>query len=165
MIIVNKISIQKWKRKKNKYTDITIYNIINIIFDYLYSYIINNKELKLQIDKETFYNNFIKLIYNEYVYPIKKMKYICSDNLIDNTDYLYDETIIFVYFESKYSEDIIDIFLYFKDITYNYNFNLFHNKNNSSYPLLEFLFYNCDITDPYINEEIDTLEEYINIYE
>ena len=45
---------------------------------------------------------------------------------------------------------------------YNYNFDLFDHKNNTSYPLLLFIFYNCDIKDPYVDEEEpDLIESHI----
>ena len=157
-----KITLNKWLNIKNKYTNIQIKDIINILFNYLYHYITKTKELNLLTDIDTFYNKFKEFIYNEYVYPIKKYNILentNNENYFDSEEYLLD------YFECKYSEDIVNIFLHFKDITYNYNFDLFHNKNDTSDSLLEFLFYNCHPIDPYINEEITSLEETIHIYE
>ena len=115
---------------------------------------------------DTFYNNFIEFIYNEHVYPIKKMNYNFQSQLLNkqNKDnYLENEEFLFDYFNCKYSEDIINIFLHFKDITHNYNFNLFHNKNDTSYSLLEFIFYSCHTIDPYIDEESEIIEETFNL--
>lgn len=162
MNIVTKITLNKWLNIKNKYTNIQIKDIINLLFNYLYYHITQNKEFKLLTDMETFYNNFTEFIYNEHVYPIKKMNYNLKSQLLNkqNKDnYLENEEFLFDYFNSKYSEDFINIFLHFKDITHNYNFDLFHNKNDTSYPLLEFIFYSCHIIDPYINEESEILEE------
>ena len=163
MNIVTKINLNKWLNIKNKYTNIQIKDIIDLLFNYLYYYITQNKELKLLTDIETFYNHFTEFIYDQYVYPIKNRNYKFNKQNTDN--YLEDEQFLFDYFDCKYSENIIDIFLHFKDITYNYNFDLFHNKNDTSDSLLEFLFYNCHPIDPYINEEITSLEETIHIYE
>ena len=162
MIIVTKITLNKWLNIKNKYTNIQIKDIINILFNYLYHYITKIKELNILSDIDTFYKKFTELIYNKYVYPVK------NNNILENTNnenYFDSEEYLLDYFECKYSEDIVNIFLHFKDITYNYNFDLFHNKNDTSDSLLEFLFYNCHPIDPYINEEITSLEETIHIYE
>ena len=157
-----KITLNKWLNIKNKYTNIQIKDIINILFDYLYHYITKTKELNLLSDIDTFYNKFKKFIYNKYVNPVKKYNILKNTN---NEDYFNSEEYLLDYFECKYSEDIVNIFLDFKNITYNYNFNLFHNKNDTSDSLLEFLFYNCHPIDPYIDEETTLLEETINIYE
>ena len=157
-----KITLNKWLNIKNKYTNIQIKDIIKILFDYLYHYISKNKELNLLSDIDTFYKKFTEFIYNKYVNPVK------NNNILENTnneDYFDSEEYLLDYFECKYSEDIVNIFLDFKNITYNYNFNLFHNKNDTSDSLLEFLFYNCHPIDPYIDEETTLLEETINIYE
>ena len=157
-----KITLNKWLNIKNKYTNIQIKDIINILFNYLYHYITKIKELNILSDFDTFYKKFTELIYNKYVYPVK------NNNILENTNnenYFDSEEYLLDYFECKYSEDIVNIFLHFKDITYNYNFDLFHNKNDTSDSLLEFLFYNCHPIDPYINEEITSLEETIHIYE
>ena len=72
MIIVTKITLNKWLNIKNKYTNIQIKDIIDLLFNYLYYHITQNKEFKLLTDMETFHNNFTEFIYNEHVYPIKK---------------------------------------------------------------------------------------------
>lgn len=157
MNIVTKITLNKWLNIKNKYTNIQIKDIIDLLFNYLYYYITQNKELKLLTDIETFYNHFTEFIYDQYVYPIKNRNYKFNKQNTDN--YLEDEQFLFDYFDCKYSENIIDIFLHFKDITYNYNFDLFHKKYDISYPLLEFIFYSCHSIDPYITEDFEIIEE------
>ena len=160
-MIVNKITLNKWLNTKNKYTNTKIINIIDILFEYLYDYIQNNNELELQTDKNTFYKYFINFLYHEYLYPIKKIQYICTDKTFEDK-YFDSQLFILEYFELKYSEEIIDIYLEFKRIMYNYNFDLFNHKNDTSYPLLLFIFYNCDIKDPYVDEEEpDLIESHI----
>jgi hypothetical protein len=161
-MIVNKITLNKWLNTKNKYTNTKIIDLIHILSEYLYNYIKDNNELELQTDKNTFYKYFLNFIYQEYVYPIKKIEYICIDKIF-NEEYLDSELFLLEYFEYKFSEEIIDLYLHFKYLTNNYNFNLFNHKNDTSYPLLLFIFYNSDIKDPYIDEKI-YLEE-IMIYE
>ena len=163
-MIINKINLNKWLNTENKYTNTKIIDLIQVLFEYLYTYIDNNDELELQTDKNTFYKYFVNFIYNEHVYPIKKIQYICSDKILDE-EYFDDEQFVLEYFECKFSEDILDIYLHFKYLIKNYNFNLFNHKNDTSYPLLLFVFYNCNINTPYIDDETLNLEENIMIYE
>ena len=110
MIIVTKITLNKWLNIKNKYTNIQIKDIINILFNYLYHYITKTKELNLLSDIDTFNNKFTEFIYNEYVYPIKKYNILENTN---NEDYFDSEEYLLDYFGYKYSEDIVNIFFYF----------------------------------------------------
>ena len=99
-LIVNKITLNKWLNTKNKYTNTKIIDLIQILFEYLYTYIKNNSELELQTDKNTFYKYFLNFIYNEFVYPIKKIQYVCSDKNL-NEEYYDEELFILQYFEFK----------------------------------------------------------------
>ena len=55
------------------------------------------------------------------------------------------------YYELKYMEDMVDLFLNLKDITKSYGSQLFHEKNRTSNDLFHFLF-------SYI-EEFEYIEE------
>ena len=57
-----KINLNKWLNIKNKYTNIQIKDIINILFNYLYHYITKIKELNILSDIDTFYKKFTELI-------------------------------------------------------------------------------------------------------
>ena len=49
----------------------------------------------------------------------------------------------------KYSDDINDIFIYFKDYTQKFGSQLFHGKDDTSYPIVQFVYDICDYVDPY----------------
>ena len=93
-----------------------------------------NTELKLNTNNETFYDNFVSFLYENY---ILKEKIRLNE---------YDHN--FEYFESMYQTDIIDLFNKFKNISYGFTNNIF-NHNNESYSLLEFIFNNIDLINDY----------------
>ena len=64
--------------------------------------------------------------------------FLCNQNEINN----YDE-----YFDMKYSDEIIDLFLDMKEITKSYGSLLFYEKNRTSYDLQVFLFNNITLTE------------------
>jgi hypothetical protein len=95
------------------------------------------------LDSHTlFYNNFINMIYKEY--------YLKENSKINNLDIEDIE-----YFEMSYESDIVDIFIKFKDLSYNYNSSLFE-YNCSSYNLLNFIENN-------INLKVEEDEDFNNI--
>ena len=100
-----KITLNKWLNIKNKYTNIQIKDIINILFNYLYHYITKTKELNLLTDIDTFYNKFKEFIYNEYVYPIKKYNILENTN---NEDYFDSGEYLLDYFGCKYNTQVED---------------------------------------------------------
>ena len=105
-----------------------------------------NTEFTLNTDLETFYDNFVYFLYNNY--------YLDLD--IELPD--YDSN--FEYFESMYETDIIDLFSNFKDITDGFTSNIFR-KRNESYSLLEFIYDNIHLENDHniLNEEL--FEEYL----
>ena len=113
------------------------YNIdmINLLIHELVLFIDKyNTELKLNTDDETFYDNFVSFLYENY---ILKEKIRLNE---------YDHN--FEYFESMYQTDIIDLFNKFKNISYGFTNNIFYH-NNESYSLLEFIFNNIDLINDY----------------
>jgi len=113
------------------------YNIdmINLLIHELVLFIDKyNTELKLNTNDETFYDNFVSFLYENY---ILKEKIRLNE---------YDHN--FEYFESMYQTDIIDLFNKFKNISYGFTNNIF-NHNNESYSLLEFIFNNIDLLNDY----------------
>ena len=113
------------------------YNIdmINLLIHELNLFIEKyNTELKLNTNNETFYDNFVSFLYENY---ILKEKIRLNE---------YDHN--FEYFESMYQTDIIDLFNRFKNISYGFTNNIF-NHNNESYSLLEFIFNNIDLLNDY----------------
>jgi len=157
-MIVHKIyNFDKWYNKNINHSEMKIKNIINIIYNYLIDFIDSNIEIKINTDKETFYKNLCKFLYNEY-FLYNKINYI-SNNKNYTDDYEENLDILFEYFNSSFSDEITDLYMNFKDITKYYNVNLFKNKNDTSFPFVEFLFYNCDIKDSYLDDEDSDLEE------
>ena len=104
-----------------------------------------SSEFTLNTDSETFYDNFVDFLYQNY-YLDKEM-----------IDTYYDHN--FDYFDSMYSTDIIDLFSEFKYISDRYTSDLFASRNES-YSLSEFIYDNINLEDDHnlINEEMD--EEY-----
>jgi len=102
-------------------------------------------EFKLITDEETFLDNFVEFLFNNY---------ILNKNLVEVN---YDNN--FEYFEMMYSTDIIDLFSEFKNISYGFTNDIFNNKrNNESYSLLEFIYNNIELLEDY-NEDNDGIEE------
>ena len=54
---------------------------------------------------------------------------------------------------------IIDIFIYFKDYTKSLNSQLFYLKDDTSYPLLQFVYSICDYKSPYNDDNDGNLSE------
>lgn len=105
-----------------------------------------NTEFTLNTDLETFYDNFVYFLYNNY--------YLDLD--IELPD--YDSN--FEYFESMYETDIIDLFSNFKDIADGFTSDIFR-KRNESYSLLEFIYDNIHLENDHniLNEKL--FEEYV----
>ena len=68
---------------------------------------------------------------------------------------------MYEYFSLKYSEDIINLFLGFKETTRRYNIDLFHKQYDVSLYLEDFLFNHLLVEDPYYDTE-DEEEKYIS---
>jgi len=158
IITKNKISFKKFLNTNIKFSDMKNLDFLKDLFEYLYDYInninnINNMELLLTTDKDSFFKYFLKFIYNEY-FLHKNMDYIVLNekNIIDKTEYYENLEELFEYFNLKYSEDILNIFIYFKKMSNIYNVSLFNSKNDTSYPFIEFIFYNYDINETEIEE-------------
>ena len=122
-------------------------NMINFFIHELLIFINKyNTEFTLNTDLETFYDNFVYFLYNNY--------YLDLD--IELPD--YDSN--FEYFESMYETDIIDLFSNFKDIADGFTSDIFR-KRNESYSLLEFIYDNIHLENDHniLNEEL--FEEYV----
>jgi len=116
-----------------------------MLLDHLFNQImiwINNKdELYFIIDEE---------ILNIYFY------YFVFTN---KTNEVNDE-----YYLLKYSDDIVDLFIEFKEISKSYGSLLFHEKERTSHDLFNFLFMYIDCNrDIELNDE--DIEFFLNEYE
>ena len=120
--------IFKWLYQKvYSWDDIIYKDILDHLLDVIVMWIEQNG-FELSVERE---------IFNAYFYIFA---YTNQTNLIE------DE-----YYELKYMEDMVDLFLNLKDITKSYGSHLFHEKNRTSNDLFHFLF-------TYI-EEVDYIEE------
>jgi len=142
-ITLEKYLLKKISHRNNEYE--TYREVFKYLGEKLLNWIDNNKDLDRFIDDETFYNQFNIFIFSEYVTPTSIYNYNFDNDLI----YHYE------HYSSTYNEEIIDIFLNYKEIVKSFCIFLFDNKNDNSYPLVEFIFSICDYKDPYngnINE-------------
>lgn len=152
-IVKTHTSLKKLLNSDIKYTDLKIRDFLDELFVDLYNYVNNNKLLSLTTDRNTFHKYFIKFVYNEY-FLHKNMRYIVNTKNIENLNEYYEILYeSFEYFSLKYSEDISEIFSNFKNKSEVYNVSLFHSKKDTYYPLIEFLFYNCDLVEYEEDEE------------
>ena len=123
-------------------------DMINYFFDKLYNFIHKNDEdFKLNTDEETLFNNFCDFLYNNYILN----KY--------NSKIIYDKN--FEYFDLKYCSDIVDLFIEFKKISYEFTNNIF-DKNKNSNDLLEFIYKNIELLEDYENDYNSDEDENIN---
>ena len=54
-----------------------------------------------------------------------------------------------IFNKNDYQKLANDIFIYFKDYTQKFGSQLFHGKDDTSYPILQFVYNVCDYVDPY----------------
>jgi hypothetical protein len=117
--------------------------LLQICFYILYRWILDNSEIKLITDEEEFYNSFINMVYYEY--------YNNNIPIVNETDEQSTE-----YFELKYTSDITDMFIEFKNISNNCCSHIFFNKWNTSDSILNLITNN--ISDINIYNDIDNGE-------
>ena len=145
------ISFDKWISTRIQYDDsYYIKDVLNEFVKDIFLFVNSNTELELDYEEETFKDKFYQFIYQTY--------------LSQKTDVFkaYDED-MYEYFTLKFSEDIINLFLGFKEKTKRYNLDLFHKRNDISLYLEDFLFNHLLVEDPYYDtEEEDNEEKYIN---
>ena len=122
--------------------------LLQTCFYILYRWILDNSEIKLLTDEEEFYNSFINMVYYEY--------YNNNIPIVNETDEQSTE-----YFELKYTSNITDMFIEFKNISNNCCSHIFFNKWNTSDSIINLITNN--ISDINIYNDIDNGEiEYFN---
>ena len=120
--------IFKWLYQKvYSWDDIIYKDILDHLLDAIVMWIEQN-DFELIVEREIFNAAFYIFVYS------------------NKTTLINDE-----YYELKYMEDMVDLFLNLKDITKSYGSQLFHEKNRTSNDLFHFLF-------SYI-EEFEYIEE------
>jgi len=122
--------------------------LLQTCFYILYRWILDNSEIKLITDEGEFFNSFINMVYYEY--------YNNNVLIVNETGEQSTE-----YFELKYTSDITDMFIEFKNISNNCCSNIFFNKWNTSDNILNLITNN--ISDINIYNDIDNDDiEYFN---
>jgi len=110
-------------------------DMINYLIEKLIIFIEKYEDdFELITDEETFLDNFVYFLFDNYILN-KKLNKVEYDNN-------------FEYFETMYSSDIIDLFSEFKNISYGFTNDIFNHKNES-YSLTEFIFTQINLKENY----------------
>ncbi len=137
------ISFDKWLYKSISYdNNYHIKDVLNLMIEDIFFWIKTTPEIECEYSNNTFKDNFYQMIYNNYLYPDK-------DNFTPYDEEMYE------YFTLKFSNDINDLFMKFRNICNLYNLDLFHQKNDNSLNLQDFLFDYLLIEDPYYDSDND----------
>lgn len=129
------MNFTSWLYKKiNSRDNITYKDVFDNLFDRIIHWIKSKDRFEITIDIELLKINFYLFIYSN------------NTNNIDNE-----------YYSLQYSDDIVDLFLELKEITYSYGSLLLHEKERTSNDLFNFIF-------TYINEIKDSSDEEDNLY-
>jgi len=115
-----------------------IKDVLNELLDEINYFVESTPELECDYEESTFKFKFYQFAYQSFVN--KKEEFVP-----------YDEE-LYEYFSLKFSQDIINIFLRFKEITKRYNVDIFHGKHDISLDLEDFLFDHLLVEDPYYDE-------------
>jgi hypothetical protein len=115
-----------------------IKDVLHELLDEINYFVESTPELECEYEESTFKSKFYQFVYRSYIN--------------EKEDFVpYDEE-LYEYFSLKFSQNIIDIFLRFKEITKRYNIDIFHRKQNISLDLEDFLFDHLLVEDPYYDE-------------
>ena len=132
-------------QKPNHWDDITNKEISDKLFSVLIDWINEQDNLLITIDIESF-----KIIFYLFLNNHQTISYY--------SDYEY--------FNLKFSDDIVDLFLVFKDITKNHGSMLLHCKNDNSNNLLDFIHNYCEVIEDEEEEDDNYNEEkFMNLWE
>ena len=145
------ISFDRWISTRIQYDEsYYIKDVLNECVKDIIYLVNSNPELEFDYEEETFKDKFYHFMYLTYVCQIK-------DDFTPYDDDMYE------YFTLKFSEDIINLFLGFKEIGRRYNLDICHQKGETSTDLEDFLFNTLLVEDPYYEEDDMDLEEENNI--
>ena len=141
------ITFDKWISTRIQYDDsYYIKDVLNEFVKDIFLFVNSNTELELDYEEQTFKDKFYQFIYQTYL-----------NRTLDDFK-PYDED-MYEYFTLKFSEDIINLFLGFKETTQRYNLDIFHQKGATSIDLEDFLFNHLLVEDPYYDTEEEEEEE------
>lgn len=139
------MNFREWIYKKNNHWDNTTNKmILDQILSKIIQYIIKNNELFFKYELDLFRLNFYVFAYTQKV-----------------ENYEYSEN--YEYFNMKYSDDIVDLFLEIKEFTKANGSTLFHNKQTSN-NLLDFLYNNIVVYNEKLEENDEDYDENDNFY-
>lgn len=139
------MNFREWIYKKNNHWDNTTNKmILDQILSKIIQYIIKNNELFFKYELYLFRLNFYIFAYTQKV-----------------ENYEYSEN--YEYFNMKYSDDIVDLFLEIKEFTKANGSTLFHNKQTSN-NLLDFLYNNIVVYNEKLEENDEDYDENDNFY-
>lgn len=139
------MNFREWIYKKNNHWDNTTNKmILDQILSKIIQYIIKNNELFFKYELDLFRLNFYIFAYTQKV-----------------ENYEYSEN--YEYFNMKYSDDIVDLFLEIKEFTKANGSTLFHNKQTSN-NLLDFLYNNMVVYNEKLEENDEDYDENDNFY-
>ena len=147
--------LNQWLFTKIDYdNDYYIKDVLNEMFDHIINFINSQEEIEFDYTTDKTREKFYDHIHRYYY--CKK-----SDNFEPYDIDMYD------YFCDKFSQDIIDIYLSFKETSIRNNLSLFHQKGDCSLYVQDFLFSHVLIEDPYYDSDdesdTDTVENNIDI--
>ena len=137
------MTLKKWLQTRIIITDnFTIKDVLNELCKDIFFWIHKTPEIECDYEESTFRRKFYKFIYQTY-------------NNQQKDDFVpYDEE-MYLYFTMKFSQDIIDLFMGFKETTRGHGLHLFHNSKDISLDLEQFLFTHLLIEDPYFDYDDD----------
>ena len=127
---------------ENKYY---IKDVLNEMINHIINFVNRYDEIKFCYDLDTVKDKFYHCIYDTY--------YLKNQCNFDDSDDMYE------YFSLKFSEDIVDIFLEFKEISKRNNLSLFYQRNDCSLYIQDFLFTILSVEEPYYDTDESTDEE------
>jgi hypothetical protein len=133
-----KENINKWYKNNIYY--------LQECFNILQKWIDEHEELIFYVDYKTFFKYFIEMIFNEYV---------CGNKIINETNFDSVE-----YIEYKYTSDLTDIYIKFKDLSIHYYNDIFSKKNSSSDNIINLIANNIVLIndDDYMIDDYDIFE-------
>ena len=122
-----------------------IKDVLNEMITHIINFVSRYDEIKFCYYLDTVKDKFYHYIYDIY--------YLKNQSNFDDSDDMYE------YFSLKFSEDIVDLFLEFKEISKRNNLSLFHQRNDCSLYIQDFLFTILSVEDPYYDTDESTDEE------
>lgn len=141
------LQINQWIRKPILYeTNYYMKDVLNEMFDHIINLVNRYDILQFDYEINTMKPKFYTFIYEEY--------YLHKQSIFKP----YDEE-MYEYFTLKFSEDIVDLFLQYRDISKHYSLQLFNSQVDTSTAIQEFLFDTLLVADPYVDTESESEHE------